>query len=59
MSEIMDIHAGEMYFAGSDIGWVVGHSYIVYGPLLVGCGTVLYEGKPHLPDPGQYWRIVE
>lgn len=59
MNEIMDIHAGEMYFAGSDIGWVVGHSYIVYGPLVVGCGTVLYEGKPHLPDPGQYWRLVD
>ena len=48
-----------MYFAGSDIGWVVGHSYIVYGPLLVGAGTILYEGKPHLPDPGQYWRLVD
>lgn len=52
MTHIMDIHAGDMYFAGSDIGWVVGHSFIVYGPLVVGCGTVLYEGKPHLPDAG-------
>jgi len=52
MSQIMSINAKDMYFAGSDIGWVVGHSYCVYGPLLVGAGTVLYEGKPHLPDPG-------
>ena len=55
----MNINAGDMYFAGSDIGWVVGHSFIVYGPLVVGSGTVLYEGKPHLPDAGVYWRIVE
>ena len=59
MKHIMNIGAGDMYFAGSDIGWVVGHSFIVYGPLVVGCGTVLYEGKPHLPDAGVYWRIVE
>jgi len=59
MKHIMNIGAGDMYFAGSDIGWVVGHSFIVYGPLLVGSGTVLYEGKPHLPDAGVYWRIVE
>src|SRR5581483_4063809 len=44
---------------GSDIGWVVGHSYIVYGPLLHGCTTVLYEGKPvGTPDAGAYWRVV-
>lgn len=52
MKHIMNIGAGDMYFAGSDIGWVVGHSFIVYGPLMVGSGTVLYEGKPHLPDAG-------
>ena len=52
MKHIMNIGAGDMYFAGSDIGWVVGHSFIVYGPLVVGSGTVLYEGKPHLPDAG-------
>lgn len=52
MKHIMNIGAGDMYFAGSDIGWVVGHSFIVYGPLMVGAGTVLYEGKPHLPDAG-------
>jgi propionyl-CoA synthetase len=59
MEHIMGIKKGDMYFAGSDIGWVVGHSFIVYGPLVVGCGTVLYEGKPHLPDAGQYWRLVQ
>lgn len=49
-----------MYFAASDIGWVVGHSYTVYGPLLHGCATVLYEGKPvGTPDAGAFWRVVE
>jgi len=52
MKHIMGIGAGDSYFAGSDIGWVVGHSFIVYGPLVVGAATVLYEGKPHLPNPG-------
>jgi propionyl-CoA synthetase len=52
MKHIMGISAGDSYFAGSDIGWVVGHSFIVYGPLLMGASTVLYEGKPHLPDAG-------
>lgn len=52
MKHIMGIGAGDSYFAGSDIGWVVGHSFIVYGPLLMGASTVLYEGKPHLPDAG-------
>jgi propionyl-CoA synthetase len=50
---------GETYFATSDIGWVVGHSYIVYGPLLRGMATVVYEGVPTRPDPGIWWQIVE
>ncbi|MFZ5556893.1 MAG: propionate--CoA ligase [Pseudomonadota bacterium] len=50
---------GETYFATSDIGWVVGHSYIVYGPLLHGMATVVYEGVPIRPDPGIWWRIVQ
>lgn len=51
---------GDVFFAASDIGWVVGHSYTVYGPLLHGCTTVLYEGKPvGTPDAGAFWRIVE
>jgi len=58
MKHINGIKRGDMYFAGSDIGWVVGHSFIVYGPLCVGAGTVLFEGKPDYPDAGVYWRIV-
>ncbi|HRF38836.1 MAG TPA: AMP-binding protein, partial [Saprospiraceae bacterium] len=44
----------------SDVGWVVGHSYIIYGPLLHGCTTILYEGKPvRTPDAGAFWRVIE
>ncbi|MFZ6680530.1 propionate--CoA ligase [Undibacterium sp. Tian12W] len=50
---------GETYFATSDIGWVVGHSYIVYGPLIVGMATIMYEGTPIRPDAGIWWSIVE
>ena len=59
MQRIFCGNAGETYFATSDIGWVVGHSYIVYGPLLAGMATVLYEGTPIRPDGGIFWRIVE
>jgi propionyl-CoA synthetase len=60
MSAIYDVKPGETFWTGSDIGWVVGHSYIVYGPLLQGCSTVLYEGKPiGTPDAGAYWRVIE
>ncbi len=60
MSAIYDVKPGETYWAASDIGWVVGHSYIVYAPLLHGCATVLYEGKPiGTPDAGAFWRVVE
>ena len=55
MSAIYDVKPGETFWTGSDIGWVVGHSYIVYGPLLQGCASVLYEGKPvGTPDAGAY-----
>jgi propionyl-CoA synthetase len=50
---------GETYFATSDIGWVVGHSYIVYGPLIAGMATIMYEGTPIRPDGGIWWKIVE
>ena len=51
---------GEVYWAASDVGWVVGHSYIVYAPLLMGCTTVLYEGKPvGTPDAGAFWRMID
>ena len=60
MKHIMDIHPEDVYFSSSDIGWVGGHSFIVYGPLLRGATTVLYEGKPTAtPDPGAYWRIIQ
>ncbi len=60
MSAIYDVKPGEVYWSASDIGWVVGHSYIVYGPLLHGCTTVLYEGKPiGTPDAGAFWRVIE
>jgi len=60
MSAFYDTHPGEVYWAASDVGWVVGHNYIVYGPLLQGCTTVLYEGKPiFTPDAGAFWRVVE
>jgi propionyl-CoA synthetase len=59
MGNIYGMGAGEVYWAASDIGWVVGHSYIVYAPLLKGCTTVLYEGKPvGTPDPGAFWRLI-
>lgn len=59
MDHIYDAHAGDVYWAASDVGWVVGHSYIVYGPLLQGCTTVLYEGKPiRTPDAGAFWRVI-
>jgi len=59
MRAIYDVQPGEVYWAASDVGWVVGHSYIVYGPLLYGCTTVLYEGKPvGTPDAGAFWRVI-
>jgi propionyl-CoA synthetase len=59
MPNIYDIQPGDTYWAASDIGWVVGHSYIVYAPLLTGCSTVLYEGKPvGTPDAGAFWRVI-
>ena len=58
MKNFYNIDPGEVWWSGSDVGWVVGHSYIVYGPLLHGCTTVLYEGKPvGTPDAGAFWRV--
>ncbi|ETO22351.1 hypothetical protein RFI_14849, partial [Reticulomyxa filosa] len=60
MEHFYGCNPGDVMFASSDIGWVVGHSYIIYGPLLHGCTTVMFEGKPvGTPDPGVYWRIVQ
>ena len=59
MGAVYGMGAGECYWAASDIGWVVGHSYIVYAPLLKGCTSILYEGKPvGTPDPGAFWRVI-
>jgi propionyl-CoA synthetase len=59
MKNIYDVDPGEVFWAASDLGWAVGHSYIVYGPLLHGCTTVLYEGKPvGTPDAGAFWRVI-
>jgi len=60
MSNIYAVQPGETFWTASDIGWVVGHSYIVYAPLLQGCTSVLYEGKPiGTPDAGAFWRVIE
>jgi propionyl-CoA synthetase len=59
MKYLYGIKPGEVYWAASDVGWVVGHSYIVYAPLLMGCTTIVYEGKPvGTPDPGAFWRVI-
>ena len=59
MENIYDVAPGEAYWAASDVGWVVGHSYICYGPLLNGNTTIVYEGKPvGTPDPGAFWRVI-
>ena len=56
---IYDVKPGDVYWSASDVGWVVGHSYIVYAPLLMGCTTIFYEGKPvGTPDPGAFWRVI-
>ncbi len=59
MKNIYNVEPGEVYWAASDIGWVVGHSYIIYAPLLYGCTTIIFEGKPvGTPDPGAFWRVI-
>ncbi|MCC6604693.1 MAG: propionyl-CoA synthetase, partial [Anaerolineae bacterium] len=60
MKHIYGVQPGDVFWAASDVGWVVGHSYIVYAPLFYGCTTVLYEGKPvGTPDPGAFWRVID
>jgi propionyl-CoA synthetase len=59
MKNIYGVNPGDVFWAASDVGWVVGHSYIVYAPLFHGCTTILYEGKPvGTPDPGAFWRVI-
>jgi propionyl-CoA synthetase len=60
MKNVYGVEPGEVFWAASDVGWVVGHSYIVYAPLLHGCTTILYEGKPvGTPNAGAFWRVIE
>jgi len=60
MKNIYGMNTGDTFWAASDVGWVVGHSFIVYGPLMAGCSTILYEGKPvRTPDAGAFWRVCE
>jgi propionyl-CoA synthetase len=59
MKNVYNVDAGDVFWAASDVGWVVGHSYIVYGPLLKGATTIIYEGKPiGTPDAGAFWRVI-
>lgn len=59
MKAVYNVDAGDVYWAASDVGWVVGHSYIVYAPLFRGCTTILFEGKPvGTPDAGAFWRVI-
>ena len=59
MRQLFDVRSGDVFWAASDVGWVVGHSYLVYGPLLAGCTTLMFEGTPDYPDHGVWWRIIE
>ncbi|NYB52008.1 MAG: acetate--CoA ligase [Methanobacteriaceae archaeon] len=56
---VFDIHDGDLWWCTGDIGWITGHSYLIYGPLLLGTTTLVYEGAPDYPDPGVWWKIVE
>ena len=59
MKNIYNVGRNDVFWAGSDVGWVVGHSYITYAPLIHGCTTILFEGKPNFPDAGVVWRVIK
>jgi acetyl-CoA synthetase len=59
LKNVFDIHDGDLWWCTGDIGWITGHSYLLYGPLLLGTTTLVYEGAPDYPDPGIWWKIVE
>lgn len=59
LKNVFNIHDGDLWWCTADIGWITGHSYVIYGPLLLGTTTLLYEGAPDHPDPGIWWKIVE
>jgi acetyl-CoA synthetase len=56
---VFDIHEEDVFWCTADVGWVTGHSYVVYGPLANGATTVMYEGTPDFPDKNRFWRIIE
>src|SRR5947208_14523718 len=56
---VFDLHEEDTYWCTADIGWVTGHSYIVYGPLLNGATSLMYEGAPNFPEPDRFWRIID
>ena len=58
-NDIFDIHNDDLWWCTGDVGWITGHSYAIYGPLLLGTTTLIYEGAPDYPDPGAWWRIIE
>ncbi|WP_414468817.1 acetate--CoA ligase [Methanobacterium sp. ACI-7] len=59
LQTVFDIHNGDLWWCTGDIGWITGHSYLLYGPLLLGSTTLIYEGAPDYPDPGIWWKVVE
>jgi len=59
LKNVFDIHSDDLWWCTGDIGWITGHSYAIYGPLLLGTTTLIYEGAPDFPDPGAWWKIVE
>ena len=59
LRNVFDIHDDDLWWCTGDIGWITGHSYVIYGPLLLGTTTIVYEGAPDYPDPGVWWKIVE
>jgi acetyl-CoA synthetase len=59
LKQVFDIHNGDLWWCTGDVGWITGHSYAIYGPLLLGTTTLIYEGAPDYPDPGAWWSIVE
>jgi acetyl-CoA synthetase len=59
LNQVFDIHNGDLWWCTGDVGWITGHSYAIYGPLLLGTTTLIYEGAPDYPDPGAWWNIVE
>lgn len=59
MRDVFNIGKNDIWFSATDIGWVVGHSFIVYGPLIRGATSIIFEGKPLVPDPGALWRVTQ